>query len=231
MHSRAIGRSARPRNANPRPGDYTLWDMLVQPARTRLQVDERRQQLLALGLELFARQTYDELSIDEIAKTAGVSKGLLYHYFPSKRAFYVASVQEASRQLLEETNTAPSPEAIDQPDPKAIRAGLRAFLAYVLERRVAYAFLLRGGVGTDPEVGEIIEGTRQALIDRMFSRLAKFGVRRDDPVTRLKLRGWIGLIESASLDWVESQQLDIDAFSDLLVEMTMLIVASLVPRP
>ncbi len=205
--------------------------MMATTARTRLQVDERRHQLLALGLELFARQTYDELSIDDIAKEADVSKGLLYHYFPSKRAFYVAAVQEASRQLLEETDTGPSSEALDQPDRNAIRAGLRAFLAYVLERRVAYTFLLRGGVGTDPEVGAIIEGTRQALINRMFSRLAKFGVRRDDPVTRLKLRGWIGLIESATLDWVESQELDIEAFADLLVEMTMMIVASLVAGP
>lgn len=201
-----------------------------QPARTRLQVDERRQQLLELGLELFAHQTYDELSIDEIAKRAGISKGLLYHYFPSKRAFYVAALREAARQLLEETDIGPSGASGDEPDRAAIRAGLSAFLAYVLERRVAYAFLLRGGVGTDPEVGEIIEGTRQALIDRMSSRLAKFGVRRDDPVTRLKLRGWIGFIESASLDWVDSQQLDIDACSELLVDMTMMILASVVTR-
>ncbi|MBW2509289.1 MAG: TetR/AcrR family transcriptional regulator, partial [Deltaproteobacteria bacterium] len=76
----------------------------MQPARTRLQVDVRRQQLLELGLELFASQSYDELSIDEIARRAGVSKGLLYHYYPSKRAFYVAAVREAARQLLEETD-------------------------------------------------------------------------------------------------------------------------------
>ena len=71
----------------------------MQPARTRLQVDIRRQQLLELGLELFAHQTYDGLSIDEIAKRAGVSKGLLYHYFPSKRAFYVAAVTAHRRWI------------------------------------------------------------------------------------------------------------------------------------
>ncbi|MGB8329032.1 MAG: TetR/AcrR family transcriptional regulator, partial [Polyangiales bacterium] len=198
------------------------------PARIRLQVDVRRQQLLELGLELFGNQTYDELSIDEIAKRAGVSKGLLYHYFPSKRAFYVASVQEAARQLLDETD-------IDQhgrgptPDPEGVRAGLRAFLEYVARRRIAYRFLLRGGIGTDPEVARIIEGTRQALVDRMISRLSRFGARPDDPATRLRLRGWLGFLEASSLDWAESQELDLEAFLQLLVKMSSLVFASVLP--
>ena len=130
----------------------------MQPARTRLQVDVRRQQLLELGLELFASQSYDELSIDEIAKRAGVSKGLLYHYYPSKRAFYVAAVREAARQLLDVTDIDKHGTG-SEPDPEGQRAGLRAFLDYVSRHRVVYAFLLRGGLGTDPEVSEILMRT------------------------------------------------------------------------
>src|SRR5271170_6359642 len=71
--------------------------------RSRLEVDARRAQLVTLGIDLFAARAYDEVSIDELARAAGVSKGLLYHYFPTKRDFYVATVQEAARQLIERT--------------------------------------------------------------------------------------------------------------------------------
>jgi AcrR family transcriptional regulator len=54
--------------------------------RTRLDVDERRTQLVELGLEHFGERAYDDVSIDAIAEAAGISKGLLYHYFPTKRA-------------------------------------------------------------------------------------------------------------------------------------------------
>jgi AcrR family transcriptional regulator len=203
---------------------------MMEPARTRLQVDVRREQLLKLGLELFGNQTYDELSIDEIARRAGVSKGLLYHYFPSKRAFYVAAVGEAARQLLEETDidahgTGP------KPDPEGVRIGLRAFLEYVSRRRVAYAFLLRGGIGTDREVAEIIESTRQALVDRMLSRLTRFGAQADDPATRLRLRGWLGYLEASSLDWADRQELDLESFLELLLQMSGIVLASVLHPP
>ena len=197
----------------------------MEPARTRLQVDVRRQQLLELGLELFASQSYDELSIDEIAKRAGVSKGLLYHYYPSKRAFYVASVREAARQLLEETDIDRHGTGTE-PDPEGQRAGLQAFLDYVARHRVVYAFLLRGGIGTDPEVAEVLEHTREALVDRILSRLSRFGARSDDPAARLRLRGWLGFLEAASLDWAEKQSLDPDQLLGLLLHMSNFVFAS-----
>ncbi len=198
----------------------------MQPARTRLQVDVRRQQLLELGLQLFGNQTYDELSIDEIAKRAGVSKGLLYHYFSSKRAFYVALVREAARELLEETD-------IDRQlvgheiDPEGIRTRIRAFLEYVSRRRASYSFLLRGGIGADSEVAEIVEETRQAVLNQMISRLSRFGANPDAPATRLRLRGWLGFLEAASLDWAERQELELEAFLELLVQMAGAVFAAI----
>jgi AcrR family transcriptional regulator len=224
LHRLAHGRSME-NCASKRKQRWAILRRMSEPVRTRLQVDVRRQQLLELGLELFGTQTYDELSIDEIAKRAGVSKGLLYHYFPSKRAFYVASVQEAARQLVEETN-------IDQhgtgsaPDPVGAEVALRAFLGFVSRRRVVYAFLLRSGIGSDPEVAEILEGTRKALIDRALSRFSRFGARPDDPATRLRLRGWIGYLEAASLDWAERQEIDLEAFLALLLEMAAVVFAA-----
>lgn len=200
----------------------------MQPVRTRLSVDVRRRQLLDLALELFAEHSYDELSIDDIAKRAGVSKGLLYHYFPSKRAFYVAAVEEAARQIIEETDIDAYGEG-PEPDPAGQRIVLKAFMDYVSRHRSVYAFLLRSGIGTDPEAAEIIESTREALVRRMLSRLSRFGASTDDPATRIRLRGWLGFLEAVSLDWAERQELDADALVDLLVEMARPVFAAVLP--
>jgi AcrR family transcriptional regulator len=198
----------------------------MQPARTRLQVDVRRQQLLELGLELFGNQTYDELSIDEIAKRAGISKGLLYHYFPSKRAFYVALVRQAAQQLLEETDIDRQLEG-HEIDPEGIRTRIRAFLEYVSRRRASYSFLLRGGIGADSEVAEIVEETRQAVLEQMISRVSRFGADPEAPATRLRLRGWLGFLEAASLDWAEREELELEAFTELLVQMAGAVFAAI----
>jgi AcrR family transcriptional regulator len=197
----------------------------MQPARTRLSVDVRRRQLLDLALELFAQHSYDAISIDEIAKRAGVSKGLLYHYYPSKRAFYVAAVEEAARQLLEETDIDAYGEG-SEPHPDGPRVALKAFIDYVARHRSVYAFLLRSGIGTDPEAAEIIENTREALVRRMLSRLSRFGARMDDPATRIRLRGWLGFLEAVSLDWAERQELDTDALLELLVDASRPVFAA-----
>ena len=165
---------------------------MSQPKRARLQVDERRAQLLDLALELFADRTYDEISIGEIAAAAGVSKGLLYHYFSSKRAFYVAAVNQAARRLLEATEPAE-----DEPEP--LGAGLHAYLDYVERHDAAYAFLLRGGVGADPEVLELIETTRRRFVDRIVDGLGE----PDHEMLRLAIRGWLGFVEGASLGWLD----------------------------
>src|SRR5437764_10188005 len=77
------------------------------PAYTRLDVDERRRQLLELGADLFTRFAYDELSMARIAKDAGISKALLYHYFPSKEAYFVATLEEKAAELARRTEPDP----------------------------------------------------------------------------------------------------------------------------
>ena len=69
--------------------------------RVRLATDERRAQLLRLGVDLFARDAYDALTTDAIASEGGISKGLLFHYFGSKRGFYVATIEHVAQLLLD----------------------------------------------------------------------------------------------------------------------------------
>lgn len=170
------------------------------PPRARLQVDERRAQLLELGLRLFSERAYDEVSIDDIAREAGVSKGLLYHYFGGKRAFYVACVAHAAEALLDRIE----PSA-DQSEAERAGAGLEAYLRFVEERAGAYSALMRSGIGNDPEVMAILEAARATIVARMLEGM---GLTQPRPVFRLAARSWIGQVEAACLEWLERGEPD-----------------------
>ena len=107
-------------------------------ARRRcLSLDERRGQLLSLAQSAFATSSYDDVSIDNLAHAAGVSKGLFYHYFPSKRELYLASVRDVAEQLL--SRIVPDPEL--GPFEQAFR-GVDAYLSYVRDNADAYLSLM-----------------------------------------------------------------------------------------
>src|SRR3954467_6306477 len=119
---------------------------MAGPAYTRLGVDERRRRLLEIGAELFTRHAYDELSMAKIAREAGISKALLYHYFPSKQAYFVATLQDAAAQLAERVRP---DEAL--PAAQQLEQALASWLTWVEENRAGYAKLLRGATAA-PEV-------------------------------------------------------------------------------
>src|SRR5688572_10327696 len=112
--------------------------------RTRLEVDARRAQLLKLGRELFTTRAYDDLSIEEIARIGGISKGLLYHYFPSKRVFYVESVREAAGELLQQTAPAEDLTPLER-----LRTGIDTYLSYVERNKSVFATLMWRGIVHD----------------------------------------------------------------------------------
>lgn len=169
--------------------------MTQATARTRLGLDERRAQLIDLGRELFNARSYDEISIDDIAAAAGISKGLLYHYFPSKRSFYVETVRSGAAQMTELTGAAEA-----SPPGERLERGLDAYIDYVEANASAYATLLRSGVGADTEVAAIVEETRRVLIARIVRGM---GVKAPPPPLRLALRAWLGFVEGASLEWID----------------------------
>lgn len=179
------------------------------PLRSRLDMDSRRAQLLELGLQLFGTRAYDEVSIDDIAAAANVSKGLLYHYFGGKRAFYVAVVTHAAHKLL----AALEPQRSLPPQARAL-VGLDSYLRFVEERADAYAALVTGGLGADPEIAEILEQTRQGLVDTILSDL---GLDAPRPAYRLALRSWIGGVEVACVDWLRRRDLPRAQLLQLLV--------------
>ena len=99
----------------------------VSETRRRLSPDDRRNELLALGAKVFGERPYDEVRIDEIAERAGVSRALMYHYFPDKRAFFAAVVKAEGDRLFEATNT---PPLAGQTLFEQLREGVLAYLHY-----------------------------------------------------------------------------------------------------
>ncbi len=164
--------------------------------------DARRAQLLTLGLEMFSARSWDAVQIDDVAHAAGVSKGLLYHYFPTKRAFYAEVVREAARQLVEMCDT---PESM--PPQERLTTGLMRYLDFAERHAPAYVTLMRGGIGSDPVVAAIVEDTRRQLLARLQRAL---GGEALPPTLRLTLRGWLGLVEATSIDWLVTRELSRD---------------------
>jgi AcrR family transcriptional regulator len=187
-----------------------------RPPRTRFAVDERRAQLVELGLGRFSRQSYDDVSIDEIAAAAGISKGLLYHYFPTKHAYYVAIITESSKRMLART----APDRSLPPLERAVN-GLTQYLDYVDEHAQAFAALMRGGVGADKEVARIVDETREAFVTRILENANAAEGLSGPALDKLRavLRGWIGCTEALSLDYVERKILTRDQVRDVLVKL------------
>jgi len=187
--------------------------------RIRLDNDARRAQLLDLGMRIFTEKTYDEVSIDDLARAAGISKGLLYHYFPTKRDLYLTGLRAIANDLLERTNVVRD----DLPPIERIRVGIDAYLTFVSERARPYVALMRGGIGSDPEVMQIIEGVRAALIDRFFSTSGSPLAVGDNrtALARTALRGWLGYAEAASLDWLTHRDLTQTQVRDLLADLLL----------
>jgi AcrR family transcriptional regulator len=167
------------------------------PAYTRLENDERRRRLLELGADLFTRHAYDEISMSEIAREAGISKALLYHYFPSKRDYFVATLAGGAQELRRRVEPDP-----DLPPVEALTGALDAYLRWVEDNADAYVKLFQSA-GAVPEVRQLVGAVRDATGDRILEGLGAAG----DPRARTAVRGWLWFMDGACLDWIAHRDL------------------------
>ena len=165
--------------------------------RVRMSPARRREQLLDLGVTLLATRSLDELSIEILAEEAGISRGLLYHYFGNKHDFHEAVVRRAADDLI--ATTAPPAEG----DPlERLLASVTAYLDYVETNYQGYLSLVKGAAGGNEAIRDIYEEARAALTDRIFREDAQGSVVPDTPAARLMVRGWAAMTEDLVLSWV-----------------------------
>jgi AcrR family transcriptional regulator len=179
-------------------------------AYRRLDVDERRAQLLEVGTELFTKHSFEELSMAQIAREAGISKGLMYHYFPSKEEFFKAALAERAAELAQLTAPDESLPPLEQ-----VRASTHAFVTWIGERGAAYMKLLQS-VGAVPELRETMTAIRDFTSARIIDGLVPEAERT--PSKRAAVRGWLWFMDGVLLDWIEHRDRDADAVTEQLVD-------------
>jgi AcrR family transcriptional regulator len=180
----------------------------ASPGFSRLAVDERRRQLLERGRALFTSQPYDELSMAAIAREAGISKALLYHYFPSKQAYFVATLEDAGRELAARVR----PNDGDPPR-EQLESALDAWLDWVEANRDSYGKLMRSANAV-PEIREIVDTIRRTTCNLICDRL-----RPGEPPTpelRSAVTGWLWFMDGVCLDWVTHGEVERDHVRTLL---------------
>jgi len=167
------------------------------PAYTRLENDERRRRLLELGTRLFTEHAYDEISMARIAREAGISKALLYHYFPSKQDYFMATLAGGAEELRARVEPDPA-----LPPAEALASALDAYLAWIEDNSEAYAKLFRSATGV-PEVRDLVEAVRVGTADRILAGLGA----TDNPRARIAVHGWLWFMDGACLDWIAHRDL------------------------
>lgn len=183
-----------------------------QQRGTTVKSQVRRSELIATGRKLFADTSYDALSMDDIAQHAGVAKGLIYYYFKSKRGYYLAIVEDSVADLVSRAAS-----DTDLPRAERVHRTIDGYLRYAEHHQAAYRTIVSGGVGFDTQVQAIRDAVREELIATIAE--GAYGRRAIPALARLALVGWLGTVESVTLDWLGSLEPPRDTVRELLVRM------------
>ncbi|RYB89924.1 TetR/AcrR family transcriptional regulator [Nocardioides glacieisoli] len=155
-----------------------------------MSADDRRRQLVAIGLSKIVETPIQDLSLDDVAAEAGISRGLLFHYFPTKTDFYLACIAAAGRRMLR--TTAPDEEL---PGEQQVEMVTRLMVEQIERRRDFYLALVHGHGVADPRVSEVMESVRDGSTDRVVAALGVPERQRD------VVRAWWAYTEDRALTW------------------------------
>ncbi|MBN9620883.1 MAG: TetR/AcrR family transcriptional regulator [Actinobacteria bacterium] len=185
-----------------------------EPARkrSRLSPEARRAQLIELGVEMLATRRLDELSVELIAQTAGISRGLLFHYFASKQEFHVEVARAAAAEMLRRTKPDISLSPVE-----ALRGALTSFIDYVDENPDNYKSLVRGAASGDGQLRAIFDDTRSTMAQRIVDVVAAMGLEVS-PRARLAIQGWVGYVEECVVRWIDDRTVARDQLLDMLTK-------------
>jgi AcrR family transcriptional regulator len=192
---------------------------------SRLAHDERRDQLIEMGLQLLGQRSYDQISITEIARASGISKGLLYHYFPTKNDFVIAVLRRAREDLDTRIAFDPTLDAAGRLD-----AALDAFLSFAEEHAAGFQAIARARTGGDDAIrAELAEGRQQRIGWLMAFGAALADVGLDElasPALEAAVGGWLASSEEVIVRWLSRRELTREAVRHLLRQSLLAAYAS-----
>ena len=162
----------------------------------RLGPEARRAQLVGVGLALIKEMPFDEVTAEVVARAGGVSKGLVFHYFPSTRDLQVAILRAAADELLADLDV-----GAGLPPDERLRAGLEAFVRYIEQQPASYQAVVRRA-GSDERLLAVFEDTRSAVVGIVAATLS---LTELPAPLRLVIRGWIAMVEECVLHWLDDK--------------------------
>ena len=195
----------------------------LAPRWRRLEPDARREQILDCAVRLFGERPYAAVSTTDIAREAGVARGLLNHYFGTKRDLYL----EVVRSIVELPDLHDA-AATSGPLRQRVRHSVDWFLDVVsVHAKTFVAVTGAEGVGDDPEIERILA----AADDRAARQvLATLGLPADVPEHRAAIRAYAGLVKSAVREWVRGGTLSREQVHVLLSQALIAIVKDVLPE-
>lgn len=189
----------------------------------RMAPHERREDLIRTALGVFARRPPGEVTPEDIAEAADVSRALVYRYFPNMAELRREALEQAMSELLERLVPPGDLEPLDQ-----LRCSLVRFVEFADSYSPAYVALLRGGSviateETEAEIDRVRSGVLELILDRV-------GPRRPSPLLVLALRCWISAVETAVMLWLQERGRTAEELADwLLDQLVAMVLASGAP--
>lgn len=180
---------------------------VTRATRARRTAEDRRRQLVGIGLRMLTTTPIHDITVDDVAAEAGISRSLLFHYFPTKQDYYVEVVRAASRRMLRATRVDQ-----DTPAPERTRALVEGYIAFLTRRRSQYVGLFRAG-GQD-WVRLVHDETQGALTERTIHAL---GLEAPGEVTELAVRAWWAFAEELTIEWTGRGRDDRSTLVDMLL--------------
>lgn len=167
---------------------------MTEERRTRLTPDERRAQLIALGVAALAHAPLEDVTMELLSEQAGVSRALLFHYFGSKQGMHHAIVLTARDSMLRATEPRHELAPLDR-----LRDTLERVVGFVREHPATFYSLVRGAASGSPEVRELVEEARNTQTERVVSVFLELG-EPDSRRLRIALRAWVAMAEQEMVD-------------------------------
>ena len=164
-----------------------------------------RQDILRAARRLFSERGYSAVSTTEIAAEAGVARGLLNHYFGTKRGLYL----EVVREMLRLRPAQEVPEYVDGTTPhERLSESIDRWLEMVSRNRESWlAAVGAEGLGRDPEIEAVFDEAREGATANIIEVLGLGPAAGAPPELHAVLRAYGGMAEAATREWLERDRL------------------------
>jgi AcrR family transcriptional regulator len=190
------------------------------PRWRRLEPDQRRAQILACARRLFGERHYEAVSTTELAKESGVARGLINHYFGTKRELYLEVIRELTffpEFAVERLAHGSLQQRAD--------ASIDRFLDVIERNRTMWLTTIgTGGYGRDPDVAAILQQADEIAADRLIQTVGLANVVEGREELRAMIRSFGGLASVATREWLIRETLTREQVHTLLATTLLTII-------